>query len=241
MLEEIWSKLGDGDISSRCDVRRYKVGKEHFKLNSYNKMRVFLAVQIPSQTTIKMVNDYCELPDGGKKEDYAGMLELFEKVDRLVDIINVTKRERRVEYISCPRHKHVYELFSILQLFEEWKKEAGGLTKKYITRETYEDLKWMVFGLAGLACTYLKDDNSLKLHQGRSGSDVCEHFFAKIRQINTNPTMQQCREITSKISGLKTGSGHLFQFSSGANTAGQKRDHHEYFEELQRQPKKSKK
>ena len=116
------------------------------------------------------------------------------------------------------------------------------MTKKFITRETYEDMKWMVFGLAGLACTYLKDDNSLKLHQGRSGSDVvCEHFFAKIRQINTNPTMQQCREITSKISGLKTGAGHLFQFSSGANTAGQKRDHHEYFEELQRQPKKSKK
>ena len=108
ILEEIWSKLGDGDISSRCDVRRYKVGKEHFKLNSYNKMRVFLAVQIPSQTTIKMAND-----DGGKKEDYAGMLELFEKVDWLVDIINVTKRERRVEYINCPRHKYLYELFSI--------------------------------------------------------------------------------------------------------------------------------
>ena len=131
--------------------------------------------------------------------------------------------------------------FSILQVFEEWKEEAGGLTNKYITRETYEDLKWMVFGLAGLACTYLKEDKSLKLHQGRSGSDVCEHFFAKIRQVNTNPTMQQCREICSKISGQKLGSSHLFQFGSGANTAGTERDHSEYFEDLVRQPQKKKK
>ena len=28
-----------------------------------------------------------------------------------------------------------------LELFEEWKEEAGGLNNKYMTRESYEDLK----------------------------------------------------------------------------------------------------
>ena len=52
--------------------------------------------------------------------------------------------------------------------------------KKFITQESYEDLCWMVFGTAGVACTYLDKNWRLKMHQGRSGSDVCEHFFAKI-------------------------------------------------------------
>ena len=88
----------------------------------------------------------------------------------------------------------------------------------------------MCFGLIGVACTYLSADKSRKMHQGRSGSDVCEHFFAKIRQVNTNPTIQQCREITSKISGQRITSNHLFNFSSKANTAGLKRQHEDYLE-----------
>ena len=88
----------------------------------------------------------------------------------------------------------------------------------------------MVFGIAGVACRYLSPDKSKKMHQGRSGSDVCEHFFAKVRQTNSNPTLAQCRAITSKISGLSISSNHLFNFKSKSNTAGIKRNHNDYFE-----------
>ena len=91
-------------------------------------MRVFLAVQIPSQTMIRMFKDYCNDEDGGHPEDYEPMIEIFVKVDRLVDIINVICRDLNVESTDCPHHKHIYELFSILQLFEEWNEDTGGLT-----------------------------------------------------------------------------------------------------------------
>ena len=182
------------------------------------------------QTMIQMLRDHSQEHEDGDSENFEDIIEMFQKIDRLVDIVNGTRRERDVQFIDCPQHKHIFELFSTLQLFEEWKDQCGGFTFEFITRETYEDLQWMCFGLIGVACTYLLADKSRKMHQGRSGSDVCEHFFAKIRQVNTNPTMQQCREITSKISGQRITSNHLFNFSSKANTAGLKRQHEDYLE-----------
>ena len=133
------------------------------------------------------------------------MIDLFEKVDRLVDIMNGKdysgKKNRDVEFINTPRHRHIFELFDILRLFEVWKKECGGCNDKYITVYTYQDLVWMVFGIAAMSCLYLKDDGSIAFHQGRSGSDVCEHFFSLIRYINSNPTMQQTCEGASNLSG----------------------------------------
>ena len=36
-------------------MRRYKFGEEYFLLNSYNKVRVILAMHILSQTMIRMI------------------------------------------------------------------------------------------------------------------------------------------------------------------------------------------
>ena len=104
----------------------------------------------------------------------------------------------------------------------------GGLTFEFITRQIYEDLQWMVFGIASTGC--ISPNKPKKMHQGRSGSDVCEHFFAKVRQNNSNPTLAQCQAITSKISGLSISSNHLSNFKNKSNTAGIKRHHSDYFE-----------
>ena len=142
-------------------------------------MRVFLALQIMSQTCIKMIRDYCENVENlADIKDYEPMIELFDKVDRLVDIMNGNGyKASNIELINKPRHEHVLELFGILRTFEEWKKECGGYTDKFITNYTHEDLVWMVFGVAAHAALYLKEDESNTMHQGRSGTDVCEHFF----------------------------------------------------------------
>ena len=109
----------------------------------------------------------------------------------------------------------------------------------YMTRECYEDLSWMVFATVGVACAYLDEDKSKKMHQGRSGSDVCEHFFAKIRQVNTNPTLQQTREISSKISGEGNIDAGAFMSKGGHNTAGVKQDAADLVAPLPKKPKKS--
>ena len=33
----------------------------------------------------------------------------------------------------------MFELFSVLQLFEEWKDDVGGFTSECIARQTYDD------------------------------------------------------------------------------------------------------
>ena len=48
------------------------------------------------------------------------------------------------------------------------------------------------------------------MHQGRGGSDVCEHFFAKLRYINPNLTMDQAREGASRITSTAGAYQHVF-------------------------------
>ncbi|KAL9190117.1 hypothetical protein ACHAXT_007328 [Thalassiosira profunda] len=58
MIRDIWLASGDADTTVGL-VRRYNKTRDHFNLNSYLKMRVFLALQIPSQNTIQMIRDFC--------------------------------------------------------------------------------------------------------------------------------------------------------------------------------------
>ena len=76
----------------------------------------------------------------------------------------------------------------------------------------------MVFGVAAHAALYLKTDGSNTMHQGRSGTDVCEHFFAMIRYMNSNPTMQQAREGASKVSSGIGMDSHKFSTESKTNS-----------------------
>ena len=105
-----------------------------------------------------------------------------------------------------------------LRIFEKWKKECGRHKKNFITSQSYEDLVWMVFGFAAHASLYLKEDKTEMMHQGRSGTDVCEHFFSMIRYINSNPTMQQAREGASNVASSQGMQSKAFQMDSKANS-----------------------
>lgn len=198
---EIWKASGDYSLS-QSSLRKYKFTHDHFLLDAYLKMRVFLAVQFTSGTMVKMITDHCnDASNFAKVEDYQPMIELLKAVDRLIDIMNGKRsKARNAELIDHPRHAYIEELFGILRLFEEWRVEAGKNKSRFITYQTYEDLKWMVLGLAATAGLYLKEDRSLAMHQGRSGSDCCEHFFSRMRSRNSNPNAQQAREMASNVS-----------------------------------------
>ena len=53
-------------------------------------MRVFLAVQIPSQTMISMLFDYYNIQYDDSHEVFAPMIFILGLVDRLIDIVNAT-------------------------------------------------------------------------------------------------------------------------------------------------------
>ena len=132
-----------------------------------------------SQTMIQMLWDHLREHEDGDLEQFEDIIELFEKIDRLVDVVNGTRREMDVHFLDCPQHKHVFELFSVLQLFEEWKDWCEGFTFKFITRESYEDLQWMCFGLIGVACTYLSADKSRKCTRGAMAQMCVSTFLQK--------------------------------------------------------------
>ena len=116
-----------------------------------------------------MIKDYCDLDNDAILEHYDGMIELFKQVNRLIDIMNAydaeqttkTYRKRNAHKINSPRHEHCFELLGILRVFEEWKEECGGLNKKFITRESYEDLKWLTLAVVCSASLYLKEEGSM--------------------------------------------------------------------------------
>ena len=105
-------------------LRRTHLGIDHFLLDSYKKMRVFLAVQIMSQSTRSMIIEHCKRSTYANIEEYQGLLDLFDKVDRLVDICNArdeneitkSKTKRNIQKIDHPKHKHLYELFDVLSI-----------------------------------------------------------------------------------------------------------------------------
>ena len=72
-----------------------------------------------------------------------------------------------------------------------------------------------VYSLQNLLFAFL----SLVFHQGRGGSDPCEHFFAMIKNINPNPTLQQLRECSSKCANFIKSNLFSFNFKGKNNAA----------------------
>lgn len=227
-----WKSVGGCSLeglASGTQLNKSRLTMQHFVLNPYNKMRVPLAVQITSQSMIETCKEFCTPPNKGVIEEYEPMIELLDNVDRLIDIMNGKAfnrgKKKNVWTIDSPNDPLIVELFNILRTFEEWKEEAGGFTDKFITQYTYEDLVWMVFGVAGVAAMNLKIDGSLKMHQGRSGTDVCENFFSRVRAKNPNPNYQHCKENTG--SALASGNMNAILTRAGNNSSGAQVTHGE--------------
>ena len=144
ILKDIWIKSGDSNLGT-ASLRKYKFTWDHFILNSYNKMRVFLALQALLQTMINMITDYCKpvLEGGmgiGVAKEFTSIILIITAINRLVDIMNGVRfkngKDKEVYLIDSPQHPHVFELFDILRLFEDWKEDTGGFTHKFITQQT---------------------------------------------------------------------------------------------------------
>ena len=107
----------------------------------------------------------------------------------------------------------------LVSIFSEWKNKSGSNKNEFITTQSYEDLCWIVFAKVGVCTTYLKDDNSLLLVPGHSGSDIVEHHFGHIRQTNTKPSILECKQATARWCDIEPIS-NMFSIDSKSNTSG---------------------
>ena len=75
----MWKASSDGDGSSLINVFR-KFTRDHFEKNAFNQMRVYLAAQITSLTTVELLSNE-ELLHKCKytKDDVAPMIEIIKK------------------------------------------------------------------------------------------------------------------------------------------------------------------
>ena len=94
-------------------------------------------------------------------EELATFKNLLWTVDRLMDIINITKRDD-ADFVDCekvnkPTHKPLSKLCEILYIFIEQKVDAETFKKSVIPRESYEGTTWIITSAVGLAWTYLDE------------------------------------------------------------------------------------
>ena len=212
MLHQLWCASGSNINDSIRNVN--KLTKDHFFKNNYSRMRVHLAVQICSKNVVNMIDDYAQICGG--KVKYGPMREVILLMNNFIDIMNGRKK---VDCFSSPNDPKLDELMKLVSIFSEWKNESGSNKNKFITTQSYEDLCWIVFAKVGVCTTYLKDDNSLLLVPGHSGSDIVEHHFGHIRQTNTKPSILECKQATARGSDIGPIS-NMFSINSKSNTSG---------------------
>ena len=157
------------------------------------------------------------------------IIDIIEKVDRMIDIWNNTGISNRNEFKGCeminsPDHFHIEELFKILDIFCEWKRDCGENTKEFIPWQSMEDLVFLVAGIVGVAKVYLKEDESRTMVQRQGGTDCCENEFAGVRERNPKPTILNAKQSFARRAGTRTS---VFNLRNKSNTSGDKRIHYD--------------
>ena len=218
MLRNIWEYSKRHEMIGGLRTNNFTI--DHWEKNSYLRMRVYLAVQVMSDTMRRMIISHADHCGGTDK--YKSILEIISNIDLLVDICNGTNMSSKGIYKGCecintPDHPHIGELLDIMETFVTWKLESGEEKRHFITEQSYEDLIYLVVGIVGLASTYLKADRSRIMVQSRSSSNVVEHEFAGICQRNSKPTGKDVRQVVSRRSATR---GSTFTAINNANTRG---------------------
>jgi hypothetical protein len=93
MIHDLW-KITD-DATGLCEVHQYHFSTDHFVKNSFSPMKVNLAVQITYQTMITMINENADDMELVGLDVFSSMILVFDKLDRLVDIINAIRSSNK--------------------------------------------------------------------------------------------------------------------------------------------------
>lgn len=220
LIKTIWK--ASGGLSNELKASRLTM--KHFVKDNFSRMRVYLAVQVLSNSVVELIikvrdDEDVKLPF--HKEYYNPLIQIATHVNKLVDIINGRDRadfrkESGVEIITS--------LLKILKWFDEWKKLNDRCKeldeKNFLPEDTWIGIKRMILGYICLIDHYCIGQG-LVICPRRTLSDVCEHLFSMMRRcagstsmVTTNSAhstcakdslMQLCRQNIHKGSNCEQG------------------------------------
>ena len=81
-------------------------------------------------------------------------------------------------------------------------------------------MSWLIYSTVEIARTYLKEDQSRRMYQRKSGTDDCEHEFAGSRLRNSKPTQGDMRKVNARRADTRSSSA--FANLNKSNTSGDK-------------------
>jgi hypothetical protein len=202
-----------------------KLSTAHFYKDAYSRMRVYLAVQVLSQSVVNMLkqgveDDTIKVPLG--KHRYGSLIQLAERVDRLVDICNGRSKNSTEWAVFTPENGKAIqrELLEILQWFSKWhsvhKERLGKTNRKtgktfdtefnFFADETWRNLQALVLGNVFLI-QYWVLDKGLSINPRTLNTDCLEHHFGNGRQITAGShhglTVSMWQAADAKASRLK--------------------------------------
>jgi hypothetical protein len=196
-IEAMWKATG-GHTQQQNHT---KLTNAHFHKDAYSRMRVYLSVQVLSQSVVNMLkqgveDEDVEVPLGKKR--YASLIAMAERVDRLVDIFNGRLKNSTGRMSFTPENGKAIqlELLEILQWFSKWHSvhnERLGLTNRitgktfdtkfnFFADETWRNLQWLVLGNVFLI-QYWVLDRGFSINPRTLNTDCMEHHFGNCRQI----------------------------------------------------------
>lgn len=142
MLKDVWIAAGGNQVS-QLRVSKFKL--DHFVKNNFNCMQVPLATQVCSGTMHHLICDVCAKGIAPLQDvtQYDSIKDFILRVDLFVDIMNGKKGHGK---IRTSRDTDIYELLGMLDWFSEWSDVAPDI--EFITRECFEDLRWIILGIA---------------------------------------------------------------------------------------------
>ena len=126
---------GNSDITS-ASLRKYKFTWDHYLLNAYSKMRLFLCKFCHKQRLIWSTIIANQLRKGARRVAILPSLSQFlkhcfcEQTCRYHEQCQVQEWQRQTSlsyWLTSLWSSHLWTIFEILRLFEDWKEEAGGL------------------------------------------------------------------------------------------------------------------
>ncbi len=185
MIKRIWELTGGEETG----VHITKCRGIHWNKDNFNKQRVYLSVQVVSDSVVRMIK--MAFDDGTIKEQISCTKEQYDPlafcrhINRYVDIINGRDGTKSYNGHWTPEKANdiIDELLTIFAWFHKWRdtNESLNLDKSnFLAQETWNGFKRMIFGYVGLIDYYVRDRGMIIVPR-RTLSDPCEHLFSRMR------------------------------------------------------------
>jgi len=219
MVESVWR-----DMQTEGKLTMTRLTKDHFEKNPNSRMRSFLAFQVLSSRTSKLIQAWLkENIDPSKEEQYKPLGELILLVDKLVDVMNASNKNH--DGVDRPEHLDMEHLLKVVRFFDAWRQENENDKNlgsfDFIPSYLYEDIVWLGLGTSFLAHRYCSESFGnvrLKIDFGSFGSDCCEYRFGNLKgRYSFKLTIDNANRGTFVADNV---SSQAFNLKAAGNTSG---------------------